>query len=127
MGTKDKFWVALDGEEWLFKFSRSDGLGGVRNEDWAEWIVYHLALELGIPAAVVRPGTCDGRRGILSRSVMRDRTSERLVHGNELLTNSFMTSIATINLTSRERTRATPSSMWRRLSAVSALPVIKSK
>jgi hypothetical protein len=85
MGTKDKFWVAFDGEEWLFKFSRSDGQGGVRNEDWAEWIVYQLAADLGIPAAIVKPATCDGRRGILSRSVMRDRASERLVHGNELL------------------------------------------
>jgi hypothetical protein len=57
----------------------------VRGEDWAEWVVQHLARELGVPHAEVLPITFNGRRGITSKSVLRVDTAQRLVHGNELL------------------------------------------
>ena len=85
MGTKEKFWVKLPDDDrlWLFKLARErDGV--VRGEDWAEWIVHHLATLLGVPSATVRPALWEGRRGIVSRSMLRSR-SEELVHGNSVL------------------------------------------
>lgn len=86
LGSKDKFWVAdPQGRVWLFKFCRErDGI--TRGEDWAEWLVYRLAREIGIPTAEIRPAEHLGRRGILSLSLVS--ASERLVHGNELLAGS---------------------------------------
>lgn len=90
MGTKEKFWALLpdDGRRWLFKKSRiGEADGVVRGEDWAEWLVHHLATLLGVPTALVRPATYKGERGIVSQSVLRsDR--EELVHGNSLLSAS---------------------------------------
>ena len=85
LGTKDKFWITgPDGHEYLFKFARRDPDGSnVRGEDWAEWAVHQLAELLGVPTAVVVPGTFHGRPGILSRAVWHER--EQLIHGNELL------------------------------------------
>jgi hypothetical protein len=84
MGTKDKFWTAgTDGQRWLFKYSRVAVDGYVSGEDWAEWLVSRIAVLLGLPAAEVRPAVCDGRRGLLSRSVLS--TNEDLIHGNEIL------------------------------------------
>ena len=45
--------------------------------------MHHLGELIGIPTAVVRPASCHGRRGIVSRSVVRP--GQRLEHGNELL------------------------------------------
>lgn len=85
LGTKDKFWITgPDEHEYLFKFARSDPDGSnIRGEDWAEWAVHQLAELIGVPTAVVVPGTFQGRRGILSRAVWHER--EQLIHGNELL------------------------------------------
>ncbi|NMO02952.1 hypothetical protein HH308_17205 [Gordonia sp. TBRC 11910] len=85
LGGKEKFWLpGPDGHEYLFKFSRCDPDGtNVRGEDWAEWVVHELANLIGVPTAVVRPASCEGRRGIVSRSVWRAR--EQLIHGNELI------------------------------------------
>lgn len=85
MGSKEKFWVRFDDDdrEWLCKLTRErDGV--VRGEDWAEWIVHHLAALIGIPTATVQPATVDGRRAVLSRSVLHS-DAEALVHGNSLL------------------------------------------
>lgn len=61
MSTKEKFWVTDQNDHpWLFKFAREHH-GVVRGEDWAEWIVHHLAELIGIPTATVRPATCRGR------------------------------------------------------------------
>ncbi|MCV7044175.1 hypothetical protein H7J08_05745 [Mycobacterium frederiksbergense] len=86
LGGKEKFWiVAPDGNEYCFKYARSDPDGtNVRGEDWAEWAVHHLAGLISVPTAVVIPGQHDGRRGSLSRAVWHER--EQLIHGNELLT-----------------------------------------
>jgi hypothetical protein len=86
LGTKEKFWVLnpTDQHPWLFKFARTVD-GETRGEDWAEWIVHHLALEIGIPTAEVRPAQLDSRRGIVSKSVVTPGSSQRLVHGNSLL------------------------------------------
>lgn len=83
LGTKEKFWVTDPaGARWLFKYARErDGL--VRGEDWTECLVHELAMLIGVPTAVVRLGVCNGRRGVLSRSVVS--VGERLEHGNELL------------------------------------------
>ena len=85
LGGKEKFWViGPDGLEYLFKYARCDPDGSnVRGEDWAEWAVHQLAEMIGVPTAVVVPGTFHGRRGILSRAVWHER--EQLIHGNELL------------------------------------------
>lgn len=85
LGGKDKFWLTgPDGYEYLFKYARCDPNGtNVRGEDWAEWAVHQLAELIGVPTAVVLPGTYRGRRGSLSRAVWHER--ERLIHGNELL------------------------------------------
>jgi len=83
LGTKDKFWVQQsDGTKWLFKLVR-EKFGVVRGEDWAEWLVHGLANLMGVPTACVRPATWNGRRGIISRSVVT--ADQRLEHGNELL------------------------------------------
>ena len=83
LGTKEKFWVdAPDGVRWLFKAARSNS-GRIVGEDWAEWLVCRLANLIGVPAAVVEPAEHNGRRGIVSRSVLRP--GGRLEHGNELL------------------------------------------
>ena len=89
LGTKEKFWVynPTDRHPWLFKFARTVG-GHTRGEDWAEWVVHSLALEMGIPTAEVRAATFEGRRGIVSKSVIELATNQRLVHGNSLLVES---------------------------------------
>lgn len=84
MGTKDKFWtVGPDGHRWLFKYARVAEDGYVSGEDWAEWTVSRIAELLGLPAATVQPATCNGRRGLVSRSVLE--SNEDLIHGNEIL------------------------------------------
>lgn len=91
MGSKEKWWVTLweDDRPWLLKLSRVNTHDGVvSGEDWAEWLVQHIAAQLGIPTAVVRPARVDGERGSLSRSVLRDER-EALVHGNSLLSAAF--------------------------------------
>lgn len=84
MGTKEKRWIKLPGDDrlWLLKLAREKD-GVVRGEDWAEWIVHHLATLLGLPSASIRPANWDGRRGIVSRAV--HTPAEQLVLGNSLL------------------------------------------
>ena len=91
MGSKEKWWVDLpwDDRQWLLKLSRLDGRDGtVSGEDWAEWAVHHLANLLGVPSATIRPARLEGRRGIVSQSVLRDRL-EYLDHGNSVLSAKF--------------------------------------
>lgn len=85
LGGKEKFWfTGPDGHRYLFKYARCDDDGSnVRGEDWAEWAVAALAALIGVPTATTLPAQYNGRRGILSKSVVSG--SERLVHGNELL------------------------------------------
>ncbi|ODR20384.1 hypothetical protein [Mycolicibacterium porcinum] len=85
LGGKEKFWIiAPDGNEYLFKYARSDPDGtNVRGEDWAEWAVHQLGKLIAVPTAVAIPGQHLGRRGSLSRAVWHER--EQLIHGNELL------------------------------------------
>lgn len=83
MGTKEKFWVVDDeAQRWLCKLVRVVD-GESRGEDWAEWLVHRLGGLIGVPTARVRPATYQGRRGIVSLSVVT--RGEQLVHGNELL------------------------------------------
>jgi hypothetical protein len=92
MGSKEKWWVDLPmfGErQWLLKLARLDERDGtVSGEDWAEWTVHQLAGLLGVPSATIRPATLEGRRAIVSRSVLRDRF-EYLDHGNSVLSAQF--------------------------------------
>ncbi len=89
MGTKDKFWVRPpdDGRAWLVKLARTHG-SIVRGEDWAEWIVHHLANLIGVPTAEVRPALVGRRRGIACRSVLQSELEE-LVHGNSLMASIY--------------------------------------
>ncbi|WP_137750571.1 hypothetical protein [Microbacterium sp. SGAir0570] len=86
LGTKEKYWVVNPEDEsvWLFKFAR-EGQGRTLGEDWAEWLVHHLATCLGVPTAQVMPARCDGRRGIVSRRTNNPEAGQRLDHGNSLL------------------------------------------
>ncbi|GAA1733418.1 hypothetical protein [Microbacterium paludicola] len=92
MGSKEKWWVELPqyGERpWLLKLARVDERDGtVSGEDWAEWTVHQLAEHLGVPSATVRPASLEGRRAIVSRSVLHDRL-EYLDHGNSVLSARF--------------------------------------
>ena len=70
----------------LSSVDRRDGTVG--GEDWAEWLAGRLAGLIGIPAAQTLPATFEGRRGILSRSVLHD-DAEYLEHGNSVLSAKF--------------------------------------
>ena len=80
MGTKRKFWYERGSPDakWLFKFPRP-GTG----EHWAEKIAAEIASLLGIPHAPVELATCEGRRGSICESFVRNE--QVLNHGNELL------------------------------------------
>ena len=78
MGSKDKFWVEIDGDNWLFKLPRS-GTG----EHWAERVVGEIATCLGLPAATVELAARNSDRGTVSRSFLN--RGDALVHGNELM------------------------------------------
>ncbi len=86
MGTKEKFWVRLKStdEWWLAKLARRRKDADAPGEDWAEWLVHHLAKELGVPTATVRPTTWAGERAVASLRVMSNDL-DQLVHGNSLL------------------------------------------
>ncbi|VXA94739.1 hypothetical protein [Pseudoclavibacter sp. 8L] len=85
LGTKEKFWAYdKSGQQWLIKFARGRG-PETRGEDWAEWVVQHLAEDVGIPHAEILPVRHEHRRAIASRNVLREDSSQRLVLGNGLL------------------------------------------
>lgn len=86
MGVKEKHWVHLEAtdEWWLVKLTRRRDDPDAPGEDWAEWLVHHLAVKLGAPTATVRPTTWNGARAIASLRVMSD-DGDQLVHGNSLL------------------------------------------
>lgn len=91
MGSKEKWWVSLptDDREWLLKLARIDERDGtVAGEDWAEWSVHHLSGLMGVPTATVHPARLDGRRAIISRSVLHDRL-DALDHGNSVISAKF--------------------------------------
>lgn len=78
LGSKAKFWLLRDGEEWLFKQAR-DGSG----EDWAEIVAAQCADQLGLPHAHYELATWQGQRGVVSRKLHPEGTA--LVFGNQLL------------------------------------------
>lgn len=87
MGSKEKWWVRQpdDTRLWLFKLARVDKRDGtVSGEDWAEWLVHRLAALLDVPTATVIHAVNNGKRGIISRSVLHD-DQEYLEHGNSVL------------------------------------------
>lgn len=80
LGTKTKFWIEFEGQDWLFKEARSN-----TGEDWSEKLAAEIAHLLGIPAAQVELATCGGRPGTLSKSFVNRHQGEELIHGNEVL------------------------------------------
>ena len=78
LGTKEKFWVKIRGEDWLLKFGRP-GTG----ENWAEKAACELARALEIPCALYDLATFDGQQCVVSRSIVPK--DGWLVLGNELL------------------------------------------
>ncbi|MGN7949200.1 hypothetical protein ACTJKH_10680 [Microbacterium sp. 22215] len=91
MGSKEKNWVRIESDDrrWLVKVARVDDRDGtVSGEDWAEWLVQHIAGSIGVPTALVRPAFFEGHRATASRSMLRDEL-DRLIHGNELLSARF--------------------------------------
>lgn len=90
-GTKEKEWVQPDGQGdlWLAKWPHRDEQG-IKGEDWAEWVVYRIAVQLGLPVAAVLAGIREG--GVFGNSVSLSRRvlgqGDSLHLGNELLRNS---------------------------------------
>ncbi len=78
MGSKDKFWIELDGERWLFKIPRP-GTG----EHWAEKCAAEIATRLELPAATVELAIRGDTRGTISKSFLEE--NQTLIHGNELM------------------------------------------
>lgn len=78
LGTKEKFWIDLNGQLHLFKFGR-DGTG----EDWAEKVVCELCQLLDIPHAHYDLARYRGRNGVLSPTIVDD--GGRLILGNEII------------------------------------------
>lgn len=87
MGSKNKFWVELPGDEqpWLFKYSRvNDSVP--TGEHWAEKVAAEIAYQLQLPHARVELAVFDGSFGSLSRSFdALAQDGVELVHGNDLL------------------------------------------
>jgi hypothetical protein len=86
MGSKVKNWVRISGDDrrWLVKVARADERDGtIAGEDWAEWLVQHFAVLIGVPAATVRPAIFNGQRASVSRSMVA--AGDELLHGNSLL------------------------------------------
>lgn len=78
MGSKEKVWVSLQDDDWLFKRPRPH-----TGEHWAEKATAELARLINLDAATVELATLEETRGTISRSfVPRIAT---LTHGNELL------------------------------------------
>jgi hypothetical protein len=80
LGSKEKFWVTLAGQHWLFKEARAN-----TGEDWAEKVAAEVAKLAGIDAAEVELAEFSGRLGCVCRSFVDLEKGEGLVHGNEIL------------------------------------------
>ncbi len=80
LGTKDKFWVEYEGEDWLFKVARPN-----TGEDWSEKLAAEIAYLLKISAAHVELASCLECSGTISRSFVDRDSGEELIHGNEVL------------------------------------------
>lgn len=78
LGTKEKYWLRIEGRRCLFKIGRPD-----TGENWAEKIASELADLLGLPHAHYDLAVWKGRRGVLSPLVVPE--TGRLIMGNELL------------------------------------------
>ena len=77
MGSKEKMWLEIDGENWLFKFPRPN-----TGEHWAEKAAAELADLIDLDAATVELATLKGEPGTVSRSFVPSGAT--LTHGNEL-------------------------------------------
>lgn len=88
MGTKVKFWLKWEGQQWLFKFNRKD-----YGEDWAEKIAGEFAHILQIPCPRSELAVFKGKYGVLVESFTHKAQTEKggptkiaeLVHGNDLI------------------------------------------
>lgn len=84
LGLREKSWMILpsqSGEElWLFKEPR---LEPGKMEHLAEKIAQEVADCIGLPCARVELATLDGKRGSISKNVLR--AGETLIHGNEVI------------------------------------------
>ena len=97
LGTKEKFWVKIAGEDWLLKFGRP-GTG----ENWAEKAACELARVLGIPCARYELACIDGQQCVVSRSIVPE--GGWLVLGNELLARFSKDYDATLRYSQRRHT-----------------------
>ena len=78
-GSKEKFWFrhAELGRS-LWKAARPN-----TGEDWSEKIAEQMARQLGLPCARYELAICDGKRGVITPTLVPEGAS--LVLGNELL------------------------------------------
>lgn len=87
MGTKDKSWCRIEGDDrlWLFKKPRTiSASGGLAGEHWAEKIASEVGVLMGVPIARVELAELDGHPGTMTRQIKADER-ESIVHGNEVL------------------------------------------
>lgn len=87
MGTKDKFWVQVEGddERWLFKYARVNN-GVPTGEHWAEKIAAEVAEYMGLPHAEVELARFNDQPGCISRRFTElSFTGTALAHGNAVL------------------------------------------
>jgi hypothetical protein len=78
LGTKEKFWIRLEGQLHLLKFGR-EGTG----EDWAEKVACELCSLLELPHAHYELADLGGKSCVISPSMIEE--GARLVLGNELI------------------------------------------
>ncbi|TGP24895.1 MULTISPECIES: HipA domain-containing protein [unclassified Mesorhizobium] len=97
LGTKEKFWVRHGEKLSLVKFGRPD-----TGEDWAEKIVCELATLLGLSHAHYDLATFQGRRCVITPSLVED--GGRLILGNELIAHSTKGTAGTREYLQREHT-----------------------
>jgi HipA-like C-terminal domain len=80
LGTKTKFWIEHNGEDWLFKEARAN-----TGEDWSEKLAAEIAHLLDISAAHIELTRFKDRPGTISQTFVNRRLGEDLIHGNEIL------------------------------------------
>lgn len=97
LGTKEKFWVQHGEKLCLVKFGRPD-----TGEDWAEKVVCELATLLGLSHAHYDLATFQGRRCVITPSLVED--GGRLILGNELIAHSSKSTDGNREYLQREHT-----------------------
>lgn len=77
LGSKEKFWVRVDNENYLFKIGRPN-----TGENWAEIVAYKLANYYNLPCAEYKFANFENKIGVLTKNIVPDGCV--LQHGSTL-------------------------------------------